>query len=94
MNKTELAQALAKKFELPISKANDIVSHVFELITKSLVKKETIQLIGFGSFSVRKRKARNGRNPKTGETIKIAACNAVHFSVGKVEKEVVNSNKK
>lgn len=90
MNKTELVQALAKEFELPISKTTEIVSHVLELMTKALVKNETIQLIGFGSFSVKKRKARNGRNPKTGETIKIAARKAVHFSVGKGLKEAVN----
>ncbi|CAL7963606.1 DNA-binding protein HU-alpha [Gammaproteobacteria bacterium] len=93
MNKTELAQALAKKFELSINKTTEIVSQILELITKSLVKKETVQLIGFGSFSIKKRKARNGRNPKTGETIKIAACNAVRFSVGKALKKAINSKK-
>lgn len=90
MNKADLTQALAKKFELPISKTNEIVSHTLELMTKALVKSETIQLIGFGSFSVRKRKARDGRNPKTGETIKIPASKVVKFSVGKVLKESVN----
>ena len=90
MNKTELTQALAKKFELPISKTTEILSHTLELMTKALVKNETIQLIGFGSFSVKKRKARNGRNPKTGEAIKIAARKAIHFSVSKALKGAVN----
>lgn len=90
MNKADLTEALAKKFELSISKTNEIVSHILELMTKALVKSETIQLIGFGSFSVRKRKARDGRNPKTGETIKIPASKAVKFSVGKALKEAVN----
>jgi DNA-binding protein HU-beta len=90
MNKTELTEVLAKKFELPISKTNEIVSYTLELITKALEKNETIQLIGFGSFSVRKRKARDGRNPKTGETIKISASKAVKFSAGKTLKELVN----
>jgi nucleoid DNA-binding protein len=85
-----LSQALAKRFELPVSKTTEIVSLAFGLMTKSLVKNEAIQLIGFGSFSVKERKARNGRNPKTGETIKIPARKAVHFSVGKALKGAVN----
>lgn len=90
MNKTELVDALAKKFELSASKTNEIVSHTLELMSKALAKNDTIQLIGFGSFSVKKRKAREGRNPKTGETIHIPASKAVRFSVGKALKEAVN----
>jgi len=55
-----------------------------------LVKNDPIQLIGFGSFAVRKRKARDGRNPQTGEVIKIPASKTVGFSVGKALKEAVN----
>jgi DNA-binding protein HU-beta len=56
MNKADLTEALAKKFELSNARANDIVLHILELMTKALVKKGTIQLIGFGSFSVNKEK--------------------------------------
>jgi nucleoid DNA-binding protein len=90
MNKKDLAESLAEKFELSNVKSNEIISHVFETMTKALVENDTIQLIGFGSFSVKERKAREGRNPKTGESIKISACKAVHFSVGKTLKEAVN----
>lgn len=90
MNKTELAQVIAQEFELSNSKASDIISHVFETMTRALADNDTVQLIGFGSFSIKERKAREGRNPKTGESIKIAACKAVHFSVGKALKEAVN----
>jgi len=90
MNKAELTKALAEKFELSISKTSEIVSCTLDLITKALEKSEMIQLIGFGSFSVKKRKARNGRNPKTGETIKIPASKTIKFSVGKALKEAVN----
>jgi DNA-binding protein HU-beta len=90
MNKAGLTKALAKKFALANTKANDILSYILELMTKALVKKDTVQLIGFGSFSVRKRKARDGRNPSTGDIIKIPASLAVRFSVGKGLKEEVN----
>lgn len=90
MNKVDLTKALAEKFELSGAKANDVISYILELMTKALVKKDTIQLIGFGSFGVKKRKAREGRNPKTGETIKIPASLAIKFTAGKSLKEVVN----
>jgi DNA-binding protein HU-beta len=90
MNRAELVDALAKKLEFSVSKTNDVVSHILELMSKALAKEDTIQLIGFGSFSVKKRKAREGRNPKTGETIKIPASKAVRFSVGKDLKELIN----
>ena len=90
MNRAELVDALAKKFEFSVSKTNDVVSHMLELMSKALAKEDTIQLIGFGSFAVKKRKAREGRNPKTGETIKIPASKAIKFSVGKALKELIN----
>jgi nucleoid DNA-binding protein len=90
MNKADLTQELAKKFEFSANKANEILTYTFELMSKALAKNDTVQLIGFGSFSVRKRKARDGRNPSTGETIKIPASKAVKFSVGKALKEAVN----
>jgi DNA-binding protein HU-beta len=73
MNKKDLSESLAEKFELSNVKSNEIISYVFETMTKALADNDTIQLIGFGSFSIKDRKAREGRNPKTGESIKIAA---------------------
>ena len=90
MNKADLTQSLAKKFELSLSNANEILSYTIELMSKALVKNDTIQLIGFGSFSVRKRKARDGRNPQTGATIKIPARNVVKFKAGSELKDSVN----
>jgi DNA-binding protein HU-beta len=92
MNKTELAQALSKKkcCELSVSKLNCIIDCLLETISKKKKKNDTVQLIGFGSFSVKKRKARTGRNPQTGESIKIPASKAVKFSVGKALKLKVN----
>ncbi|EKE01241.1 MAG: DNA-binding protein HU-beta [uncultured bacterium] len=90
MNKTDLAQSLAKKFELPVSKSNEVINHILELMTKALVKNDTIQLVGFGSFSVKKRKPREGRNPRSGEIIKIPARKAIGFSVGKALKDAIN----
>lgn len=90
MNKADLVDALAKKLKLSANKTNEIVSYTLELMSKALAKNDSIQLIGFGSFSVKKRKARDGRNPKTGETIKIPASKAIRFSAGKALKETVN----
>ena len=90
MNKKELAKALANKLNLSLNKTSDVINHTLELISKALSKNETIQLVGFGSFNVKKRKSRDGRNPATGEKIKIAACKAVRFSPGKALKDLVN----
>ena len=83
MNKKILVNLLAKKFSLPISKTNEIVATTLETITKSLAKGESATFIGFGTFSVKKRKARVGRNPQNGEQIKIPAKKVVRFTAGK-----------
>jgi len=90
MNKKELVRNLAKKFELPINKTDSIISATLETITKALSKGEDAAFVGFGTFSVKKRAARVGRNPQTGETIKISARKVVRFSVGKALKNAVN----
>ena len=90
MNKTDLTKAVATKFTLSQTKSSEIISYIFEEMTQALTKKEAVQLIGFGSFAVKSRKARAGRNPKTGAEIKIAARNAIHFTAGKVLKEKIN----
>lgn len=66
MNKKELTAALAKKLNLSLNKTSDIVNHTLELISKTLSKGEDIRIVDFGSFNVKKRKARVGRNPATG----------------------------
>jgi DNA-binding protein HU-beta len=91
MNKAELAQALAKKIDLSVAKTSEIIFHTFGIISKALAKNDSVQLIGFGSFSVKKRKAREGRNPQTGETIKIPARKVISFSVGKALKLEINN---
>lgn len=90
MSKQELIKSLAKKFELSNVKSGEIIKYIFESIENSLKKSQPAVFVGFGSFSVRKRSARKGYNPKTGEPIKIPARKAVHFSVGKALKEAIN----
>ena len=89
MNKQELAQEIAKKAELSKSKALETLNVTFDAIKGSLKKGQRVQLVGFGSFLVRKRKARTGRNPKTGETIQIAAKKVPAFSAGSELKQAV-----
>ena len=82
MNKAELAAEVAKKTDLSKTKAWETVSACFESIKGSLKKGQKVSLIGFGSFSVKHRKARTGRNPRTGETIQIKARKVPAFSAG------------
>jgi DNA-binding protein HU-beta len=78
------------KTDLSKSKANEYFNVVLEITTKVLSKGDTVPFTGFGTFSVKKRVARKGRNPQTGEAIKIAARKVVHFSTGKKLKDAVN----
>lgn len=82
MNKSELAGEVAKRTKLSKAKAWEAISATFESIRGSLKKGNKVSLIGFGSFLVRNRKARKGRNPKTGETIQIKARKVPAFSAG------------
>lgn len=93
MNKTELIEAIAKKTELTKKDAEAALKAVIETIEGALKKGDKVQLVGFGTFETKKRKAREGRNPKTGATIKIAACKYPAFSAGKAFKEAVNKKK-
>ncbi len=86
MNKQDLIEALAKDCDLTKKDASAAVDSILTNIKKG-VKKDGVQLIGFGSFMVTKRKARTGRNPQTGEAIKIAASKSVRFKPGKEFKE-------
>ena len=82
MNKGELIEAVAKDADLSKAAAGEAVDSVLASITKALKKKDKVTLIGFGTFSVQKRKARTGVNPATGEKIKIKAKNVVKFKPG------------
>ncbi|UCZ53430.1 HU family DNA-binding protein [Bacillus shivajii] len=89
MNKTELINAVAEKAEFTKKDATTAVDAIFETITESLQKEESVQLIGFGNFEVRERSARKGRNPQTGEEIEIPASKVPAFKPGKALKDSV-----
>lgn len=79
MNKAELIEAVAKKTDVSKTVVKDVMEATFTEIAKSLKKEKRHQVPGFGTFSVKARKARTGRNPKTGETMKIKASKTVSF---------------
>ena len=90
MNKTELVAALAEKASLTKADADKSINAIVSAIEETLAKGEKIQLIGFGTFEVKERAARTGRNPQTGKEIKIAASKVPAFKAGKVLKDIVN----
>ncbi|HKK17029.1 MAG TPA: HU family DNA-binding protein [Gammaproteobacteria bacterium] len=90
MNKAELIDAIADSADLSKASASRALDSAIETITKALKKGDTVTLVGFGTFSVRKRAARSGRNPRTGETIKIKASKVPGFKAGKALKDAIN----
>lgn len=90
MNKAELTDAVAEGADISKSDAGNAVDAVLSAIESALAKGDSVSLIGFGTFSVSDRAARTGRNPRTGETIQIAASRAAKFKAGKVLKDAVN----
>ena len=90
MNKTELIAAVAEQAELSKKDAEKALKAFTDVIAAELVKGEKVQLVGFGTFEVSKRAAREGRNPTTGATIKIPASKAPKFKAGKALKDAVN----
>lgn len=90
MNKSELIAAIAAKTGETKKNAEASLNAFIDVVTESLVKGDKVQLVGFGSFEVRKRAARKGRNPQTKEEIKIPASKAPVFKAGKALKELVN----
>ena len=90
MNKAELIAAIAAKTGDTKKAAEATVNAFIETVTEALVKGDKVQLVGFGSFEVRKRAARKGRNPQTKEEIKIPASKAPVFKAGKALKDLVN----
>ena len=90
MNKTELVSAVAEQAGLTKKNAEAAVKAFTDVVCEELKKGEKVQLVGFGTFEVSERAAREGRNPKTGETMPIAACKTPKFKAGKALKDLVN----
>ena len=90
MNKAELIETVAQAADMSKSDATRAVDAVTQAITDTLKKDEQVSIVGFGTFSLRKRAARSGRNPRTGETISIKASNVPGFKPGKALKDAVN----
>ena len=90
MNKTELIDAVAESADLTKAESQRAVDAVIAAVTKALKGGDAVTLVGFGTFQVRARAARTGRNPKTGDTIKIAASKNPSFKAGKALKDAVN----
>ena len=90
MKKVELVEAVAKETGLTKADANRALDATLAVITGALAKGDSVPLVGFGTFKTAKRAAREGRNPRTGETVKIAARTAVTFKAGSALKDAVN----
>ena len=94
LNKAELIAAIADDAEISKAKAEFALNSAIETIIKAVTKGDSVQLIGFGTFEVKARAARTGRNPQTGEAIKIPASKNPVFKAGKALKDAVNVSKK
>lgn len=90
MNKTELIAAVAEKAEISKKDAEKAVKAFTDAVAEELVKGGKVQLVGFGNFEVSERPAREGRNPRTGETMTIAASKTPKFKPGKALKDEIN----
>jgi DNA-binding protein HU-beta len=93
MNKNELIAAVADSADLTKAKASEAVDAFIEAVSKAMAKGDEVRLVGFGTFATIKRKATEGRNPRTGEVIKIPASNQPKFKPGKALKDAVNKKK-
>ena len=91
MNKTELVAAIAEKAEISKKDSGKALKAFIDVVSDQLKKGDKVQLVGFGTFEVSERAAREGRNPQTGKTMKIAACKAPKFKAGKALKDEVNA---
>ncbi|GGX78228.1 DNA-binding protein HU-beta [Litchfieldella qijiaojingensis] len=90
MNKSELIEAIAASADIPKAAASRALDAMVESVTESLKKGDTVSLVGFGTFSVKERAARTGRNPQTGQPIQISAAKVPSFKAGKALKDSVN----
>ncbi len=91
MNKQELVDAIASAVGTSKSAAAETIDAFIAVVTQAVAEGDGVQLVGFGAFSTGQRAARNGRNPRTGETLKIAAAKTVKFTAGKAFKDSVNA---
>jgi DNA-binding protein HU-beta len=90
MNKAELIESLAHDTKITKADCERVLDSLLENVRKTVKKGEDVTLVGFGTFSKAKRKARIGRNPQTGEEIKVPACNVPKFKAGKAFKQFIN----
>lgn len=90
MNKSELIDAIAESADLPKAAAGRALDATLEAVTTALTKGESVALVGFGTFTVKERAARTGRNPQTGAAIEISAATLPSFKPGKALKDAVN----
>lgn len=90
MNKSEFVDAIAEKSSLSKVDAAKALDSMMQVVTETIKGGDQVALIGFGTFLSRRREARDGRNPRTGETIKIAAANVPAFKAGKALKDALN----
>lgn len=90
MNKTEFIAAVAENADISKKDAEKAIKAFADVVTEELKKGEKVQLVGFGTFEVSERAAREGRNPQTGKTMKIEACKAPKFKAGKALKDAIN----
>ena len=90
MNKTELVAAMAEQTNLSKKDAEAALKAFIDVVSEELKKGEKVQVVGFGTFEVAERAAREGRNPQTGKTMKIEACKAPKFKAGKALKDAIN----
>ena len=90
MNKTERVAAVAEKAEISKKEADSAVNAVIESIIEAVASKDKVQIVGFGTFEARERKEKIGKNPRTGEEIKIAASVVPAFKAGKAFKDATN----
>ena len=91
MNKTELVAAVAEQADISKKDAEKVLKAFVDVVTEEMKKGEKVQFVGFGTFEVSERAAREGRNPQTGKTMKIEACKAPKFKAGKALKDAVNA---
>ncbi|MBB3182501.1 DNA-binding protein HU-beta [Halomonas fontilapidosi] len=90
MNKSELIEAIAASADIPKAAASRALDAMVDTVTDSLKKGDSVSLVGFGTFQVKERAARTGRNPQTGQPIEISAAKVPSFKAGKALKDSVN----
>ena len=89
MRKAELAQSIVKETDLTQKQAQEVITAFTDQVAQAMAKRQTVSLMGFGTFTVRERNARTGRNPQTGSAIDIPASRTVGFKAGKAMKDAI-----